>query len=197
MEEILTSIRKIMHEEDDTSRSEKPSSDLPGDQAQRAVDGLFDENVADAQAPLGAGAEAENDDDTLALTSDMVHQVSDTEATADDEDIETIDTVSSGFEKVVGIEDRDIDFSDVRAKADAPAPGKDQTILSHKTQDQVRDLMSQLSHLRFEEKSQTVEALVAELLRPMLKVWLDAHLPALVERIVAEEVKRLSDRLGP
>lgn len=38
----------------------------------------------------------------------------------------------------------------------------------------------------------TVEDLVIEMLRPMLKHWLDTHLPVIVEDIVEREVKRLS-----
>jgi cell pole-organizing protein PopZ len=38
----------------------------------------------------------------------------------------------------------------------------------------------------------TLEDLAKELLRPMLSDWLDQHLPSLVERIVREEVSRLS-----
>lgn len=41
----------------------------------------------------------------------------------------------------------------------------------------------------------TVEALVAELLRPMLKSWLDANLPRIVEEKVEAEVARVR-RLG-
>ncbi len=37
----------------------------------------------------------------------------------------------------------------------------------------------------------TLEDMVRELLRPMLKDWLDEHLPKLVERIVKDEVGRL------
>ena len=39
----------------------------------------------------------------------------------------------------------------------------------------------------------TLEAVVREMLRPMLKDWLDAHLPELVERLVAREIERLRD----
>jgi hypothetical protein len=38
----------------------------------------------------------------------------------------------------------------------------------------------------------TVEALVSELLRPMLKTWLDDNLPALVEQLVRAEIERVS-----
>ncbi|MCA0303985.1 MAG: DUF2497 domain-containing protein [Proteobacteria bacterium] len=40
----------------------------------------------------------------------------------------------------------------------------------------------------------TVEDLARELLRPMLKDWLDHNLPALVERLVEQEISRLTRR---
>lgn len=38
----------------------------------------------------------------------------------------------------------------------------------------------------------TLEGLVRELLRPMLREWLDDNLPALVESMVAREIERIS-----
>jgi Protein of unknown function (DUF2497) len=38
----------------------------------------------------------------------------------------------------------------------------------------------------------TVEGLVTELIRPMLKTWLDDNLPALAERLVRAEIERVS-----
>src|SRR5262249_4066835 len=38
----------------------------------------------------------------------------------------------------------------------------------------------------------TVEELVSELLRPMLKAWLDENLPEMVERLVRAEIERVS-----
>lgn len=40
--------------------------------------------------------------------------------------------------------------------------------------------------------SRTIEDMVAEMLRPMLKEWLNANLPSLVETIVAREVARIA-----
>ncbi len=37
----------------------------------------------------------------------------------------------------------------------------------------------------------TIEAFLADLVRPELKAWLDQHLPGLVERIVEREIKKL------
>lgn len=42
----------------------------------------------------------------------------------------------------------------------------------------------------------TVEAMVAEMLRPMLKDWLDANLPAIVEAQVRKEVERIARSAG-
>lgn len=42
----------------------------------------------------------------------------------------------------------------------------------------------------------TVEAMVREMLRPMLKDWLDANLPAIVEAQVRKEVERIARSAG-
>lgn len=38
----------------------------------------------------------------------------------------------------------------------------------------------------------TIEAMIREMLRPMLKEWLDENLPSMVERIVTQEIERVS-----
>lgn len=40
----------------------------------------------------------------------------------------------------------------------------------------------------------TLDALVRDMLRPMLAEWLDAKLPAMVERLVAAEIERIASR---
>ncbi|GHE51192.1 hypothetical protein GCM10019059_08030 [Camelimonas fluminis] len=42
------------------------------------------------------------------------------------------------------------------------------------------------------ERARTMEETVTDMLRPMLASWLEAHLPEIVERLVAEQVTRLS-----
>ena len=42
------------------------------------------------------------------------------------------------------------------------------------------------------QNARTLEDLVREMLRPMLKSWLDDNLPSLVERIVKAEIERVS-----
>lgn len=42
------------------------------------------------------------------------------------------------------------------------------------------------------EGGETIEDMVRAMLKPMLSEWLDAHLPDIVERLVEEEIQRLS-----
>jgi cell pole-organizing protein PopZ len=42
----------------------------------------------------------------------------------------------------------------------------------------------------------TIEDLVRDEIRPLLKDWLDTHLPPLVERLVRAEIERLAGRAG-
>ena len=43
----------------------------------------------------------------------------------------------------------------------------------------------------------TIEDLVRAEIRPLLKAWLDAHLPPLVERLVRIEIERVVSRMAP
>jgi hypothetical protein len=42
----------------------------------------------------------------------------------------------------------------------------------------------------------SIEDVVREELRPLLKEWLDTHLPAITERVVRSEIERLMARQG-
>jgi len=44
------------------------------------------------------------------------------------------------------------------------------------------------------ENVRTLQDLVQEMLRPMLKSWLDDNLPSLVERLVRAEIERLGGK---
>lgn len=45
-------------------------------------------------------------------------------------------------------------------------------------------------------QSRTVEDLIQDMLRPMLKQWLDHHLPGIVEEMVRSEIERVTRRAG-
>jgi uncharacterized protein len=71
----------------------------------------------------------------------------------------------------------------------APPP---QQILSRSTVSAVESAFNTLANTVLSNNARTLEDLVKEMLRPMLKSWLDDNLPGLVERIVKAEIERVS-----
>lgn len=72
------------------------------------------------------------------------------------------------------------------------APAPQQQILSHSTVSAVESAFNSLANTVLSNNARTLEDLVKEMLRPMLKSWLDDNLPGLVERIVKAEIERVS-----
>lgn len=79
-----------------------------------------------------------------------------------------------------------------------PAAGVD-GLLSSATADATRQALASLSRMVVKPEDpaadNTLEGLVRELLRPMLKDWLDANLPGIVQATVDREVARISGRM--
>jgi uncharacterized protein len=73
----------------------------------------------------------------------------------------------------------------------SPAPPPQQ-ILSRSTVSAVESAFNTLANTVLSNNARTLEDLVKEMLRPMLKSWLDDNLPGLVERIVKAEIERVS-----
>lgn len=71
-------------------------------------------------------------------------------------------------------------------------PPPNQPILSQSTVSSVESAFNALAHTVLSNNARTLEDLVKEMLRPMLKSWLDDNLPGLVERIVKAEIERVS-----
>ncbi|MEO6381313.1 MAG: DUF2497 domain-containing protein [Nitrobacter sp.] len=65
-------------------------------------------------------------------------------------------------------------------------------ILSHSTVSAVETAFNTLANTVLSNNARTLEDLVKEMLRPMLKSWLDDNLPGVVERIVKAEIERVS-----
>lgn len=138
----------------------------------------------DAAGPLGAAARDAGDepDDVLELT----------------------DPVSLPGEPS-DVEFRDPEPSPVRAVAAEPPPAAaaepvplhparaaPERLLSAAADSATSSAFAALAHTVLAENSRTLEDLVHEMLRPMLKTWLDDNLPALVERLVRQEIERVS-----
>ena len=103
--------------------------------------------------------------------------------------------------------DDDLEFAETpvtEIPAPRPAPARafaereparempSQQILSGSTVSAVESAFNALQNTVLSNNARTLEDLVKEMLRPMLKSWLDDNLPNLVERIVKAEIERVS-----
>jgi hypothetical protein len=96
----------------------------------------------------------------------------------------------------------DVVFTDPPEPAPQPAarvaeeprrqPAPDQGLISNSTVSAVDSAFNSLAMTVLGNNARTLEDLVKEMLRPMLKGWLDDNLPGLVERIVRAEIERVS-----
>ena len=79
----------------------------------------------------------------------------------------------------------------------APSVPENPGILSQRTADATRGPLDTLSRLVVKPEapgSDTLESMVREMLRPMLREWLDANLPSMVEAMVAKEIDRITGK---
>jgi cell pole-organizing protein PopZ len=65
-------------------------------------------------------------------------------------------------------------------------------LLSRHTSAAIDSAFNTLAQTVLVQNARTLEDLVREMLRPMLKTWLDDNLPAMVERLVRAEIERVS-----
>lgn len=163
MEEILSSIKKIIAEDGDkslsTSRprralSREPSHDEFG-------------SVRLAQPISAPAVDSFADDD-------------------DDEDILELTEMAT--------EDQTIEAT---SAAPVAAPAVTPEIVSPVAVAATRSAFDALSSLIVKPDvagADTLEGMVRDMLRPMLKDWLDARLPEIVESLVAKEIARISGR---
>jgi uncharacterized protein len=74
----------------------------------------------------------------------------------------------------------------------AARTGAGRTLVSNGPDSSVRAAFNTLLASRFVQQSDVIIGLTREMLRPMLKTWLDDNLPAIVERLVAVEIERVA-----
>jgi cell pole-organizing protein PopZ len=91
----------------------------------------------------------------------------------------------------------DVFFTDRAGEAEPPrpappAPTLDKGLISGATRAAVDNAFNSLANTVLGNNARTLEDLVKEMLRPMLRAWLDDNLPGLVERLVRAEIERVS-----
>ncbi len=141
MEEILTSIRKIIAEEDTVTES--PPRENEAAQEQQAA--------------------AENE----------------------------ADEVADRNEQVLAIHE-DIPIPESNDAAEEDPSANDNRLLDQETDSAVAASFQQLTESLMGQDARTLEEIVSEMMRPMLQGWLNDNLPSLVERLVREEIERVS-----
>ena len=105
------------------------------------------------------------------------------------------DIVFEAVEQAVAQEAPPVPEPAIAPQARAPeAPAADPAILSPPTASAAASALARLAgQLRIADThNQTIEGVVRELLKPMLKEWLDRNLPAIVEARVEAELERIA-----
>jgi len=166
--------------------------------------------AAPAPPPPPAPAETNSQDDIDALLNGLDEVTTPEEirpASSDGDVLELTDEMAlpdpprPAFKRVEPTDD--LEFTEA-GRAPAPRPPLFETapvenppvasaqILSRSTVSAVESAFNSLAHTVLSQNARTLEDLVKEMLRPMLKSWLDDNLPGLVERIVKAEIERVS-----
>ena len=199
MEEILASIRRIISDEDTPAGGKaaaEPEEAMPAageEMSQDDLDKLFDSAGDDEVEIDEPEVEAEADtDDVLELTEDQAVEA--------DDDVDAFDMVEglgSDDDEAgdVAFVDQESELAAKAAPRAAPrasaAPDGDD-LLSPDANQAVQAAFHNLAGTILSNNARTLEDLVKEMLRPMLKGWLDENLPPLVERLVRQEIERVS-----
>jgi cell pole-organizing protein PopZ len=182
MEEILAYIRRIIA--DDTPEAAKAAA------TGAAAPIPATPQASPKPAPAQPATPAMSQDDIDAMLADQA---------ADEPGIlELSDPVSKPQAAPTGF--RQVPVGDVmfREEDDEPpaAPSyptaTNEVLLSPETNAAVSAAFGSLASTILSQNARTIEDLVQEMLRPMLKAWLDDNLPGLVERMVRAEIERVA-----
>jgi cell pole-organizing protein PopZ len=173
MEEILESIRKIISEEDDPAAAEQAVAPAPAaeEEVLELVD-LIEEEEEEVEEelppPAAAEEELEEEEDSSVADAPVVEQAEPpTMPFLADDDDEELIKLVSERTTDAGV----AAFTDLARAVHGPWPLGDE--------------------------DKTVEGMVLALLKPLLKEWLDLHLPGLVEELVRHEIERMVRRARP
>lgn len=206
MEEILASIRRIIA--DDEPAAESPAPEPAAKPAMKVVEAAPEEPAGemsqdDIDAMLASfdspalpeepAAEAEPE----AKTESEPEPSLDDWGLAEEEEnvLELTDPVDS--DKPSAFDD-DVEFRDrvVEERTEAPrnelAASTAEPLLDAEVGRRIAGSFGSLNDMIFAQNARTIEDLIQEMLRPMLKGWLDDNLPQIVERMVRAEIERVS-----
>lgn len=177
-------------------------------------DGVLDleEDAEDVDDPAAARAtareparpgEAESERDAMVHSGGAGGDEPGHDDSLSDEDLEAPSASGDFANDAVGVNDPRED-DDMTANTGGAAEPRRESFLSDEASGSATAALSELARAANardfgegapkSDADRILEGLVREALRPQLKAWLDENLPGLVERIVREEVRRMSRR---
>ena len=207
MEEILASIRRIIADDDAAKPAAKPEPPKPVPAAAaspKAAQPAPPPKPAPAPPPAPTPVTKNSQDDIDAMLAELEAGPPREELAPAPEQDDILDLTES----MAALEGTpDAEFEEPPPAANQPvAPsmvdiarlqferelGVPSSLLSANTSDVVNSAFNSLANTVLVQNARTLEDLVREMLRPMLKAWLDDNLPGLVERLVRAEIERVS-----
>jgi uncharacterized protein len=192
MEEILASIRKIISEDEAKAPTTRPAP-RAAPPVNNNVSPLFRSEIAEAEAaraaPKPARPEA-NEPDEWVSARPIYPQLGDLRGTS--EPPETREAPEARSRAAPERDARPVRPAATPAKAPPAPPGG--SLLSPRADAAVASAFNHLAGTILSTNSRSIEQVAEDMLRPMLKDWLDENLPPLVERLVREEIERVSRR---
>jgi cell pole-organizing protein PopZ len=189
MEEILASIRRIISEDDAPAAPAAAAPEAQPEPAQEPAPPTA------AEAPPPYEIDQGDDDDVLELTEPappLQEPAPEPVAAVPAESVGDLDV----FTRPAPARPPEPQPAPAREAAYAPLSLDDEDgLTAAPTADHAASMFGQLSRtLAMPAEGRTLEDVVRELLRPMLKQWLDQNLPSIVETAVQSEVERISRR---
>lgn len=178
MEEILASIRRIITE--DEIGGERPTPDRGGIRAPQRAD-------AQPKPPKRAVEEPQDEPEDDPAESADVLELSEAQVTAVHESVESGLSADAGYPGPTHAANGNPPRGLV-AREEPAGTG----LLSANADATVTSAFSTLANTILSNEARTLEDIVREMLRPMLKAWLDDNLPPLVERLVRDEIERVA-----
>ena len=185
MEEILASIRRIIADDDASKSPPKAENPMPPPPMPMAPP---------RPAPSRPVAATPPPVEPVMPQDDFESMLGDADKGPENSDADVLDLTEAMTAEMPEAMPEPAAFSAMPEMPDlqseqAPAP---RPLISNSTSAAVDSAFNTLAHTVLVQNARTLEDLVREMLRPLLKTWLDDNLPGMVERLVRAEIERVS-----
>jgi uncharacterized protein len=198
MEEILASIRRIISDDQgNTTNPEPQSTAIDFDGFDQDVISVSDTTHQESQ-PVSAPQSQSSIDDLFDNVEEEELEFRDSEDLPEENmEEEPQEDAFDELELDNPIEPEPVYEPEpvMAAPRFDPPPSRpyvDDRLISRSTDQSVSSAFSSLAHTILNQNGRTIDDLVTEMLRPMLKNWLDDNLPTIVERLVRAEIERVA-----